>query len=266
MSGKEYLVYGGDTVCLEIRTRNDAIIVVDAGTGLRRLGNFLMEEGRYSYDFLFTHAHWDHLMGFPFFKPLYLEDVRIRMHGCPFTQQYVRRLVSRIMAPPNFPVDPSAIRAQMEYGDECPLSFAIDSVTIEPIPLSHPNRGSGYRFIEDGKVFVFLTDNELDHLHPGGLPFEAYRDFSAGADLLIHDAEYTPEEYVRTKGWGHSVYTRTVELALEAGARKLGLYHLNQDRSDQQMDLVVADSSKIVKNKGGRLECFAVAQDMTFTL
>jgi phosphoribosyl 1,2-cyclic phosphodiesterase len=266
VSGREYIKYGGDTTCIEIRTKDDQIIIVDAGTGLRRLGNQLVKEDRKSFSLIFTHAHWDHLMGFPFFKPLYLEQVEIRMEGCPFAQKYVETMLAKVMSPPSFPVQYSDIRARISYQPDCPTRFQIGTVSVVPIRLNHPNQGSGYKFIEDGKVFVFLTDNELEFAHPGGLTYEEYRAFSAGADLLIHDAEYTEEEYRETRGWGHSVYTTALELAIGAEVRKLGLFHLNQDRTDQDVDDMVANCQEIVSDRGAGLECFAVGCDTTFEL
>mgnify|MGYP001306773039 CR=1 FL=1 len=129
VSGREYLRYGGDTTCLEIRTRNDHVIIVDAGTGIRRLGNFLLQEKRYSYDLLFTHAHWDHLMGFPFFKPLYREEVEIRIQGCPFAQKFVETMLSRVMSPPNFPVRYGELTAHIVHEPVCPERFEIDGIS-----------------------------------------------------------------------------------------------------------------------------------------
>ncbi|MEW5734031.1 MAG: MBL fold metallo-hydrolase [Thermodesulfobacteriota bacterium] len=267
VSGPEYLRYGGDTTCLEIRTKEDDVIIVDAGTGLRRLGNMMKKEGKSSFDFLFTHAHWDHLMGFPFFKPLFDPNARVRMEGCPFARKYVEKLIARVMAPPNFPILPSAIQARIEYQDSCPTLFSIGPVQVMPVPLSHPNRGAGYKFVEDGKTFVFLTDNELDFLHPGGLPFEDYAEFCRGADLLIHDAEFTPKEYQEvTRGWGHSQFTRAVELGLAAGVKKLGMFHLNQDHSDDQIDAMEAEAKSIIAGRGSDMECVSVACGMVFEL
>ena len=118
-------------------------------------------------------------------------------------------------------------------------TFRIGSATVVPIPISHPNTGKGYKFIEDGKTFVFITDNELGFVHPGGLPFEDYVEFCSGADLLIHDGEYTAAEYPRLTEWGHSSYTDALELAFQAGVKRLGLFHLNQERSDDQIDRIV---------------------------
>ena len=266
VSGKEYLKYGGDTTCLEIRTKSNDIIIIDAGTGIRRLGNLLTKENQNKYHFIFTHTHWDHIMGFPYFKPLYSNHAEFRMHRCPFHSQLVKNIISNIMAPPNFPVKYSDIKAELFYEEACPTEFEIGSVKVVPIPISHPNGGSGYKFIEDGKSFVFLTDNELGFIHPGGLPYKDYVKFSSGADLLIHDAEYTPEEYKTFIDWGHSVYTDVLNLAFEAGVKKVGLFHLNQERTDREMNKIVKNCGKIIADKSNNMECFAVGCDMTFEL
>ena len=266
VSGKEYLKYGGDTTCLEIRTKSGDIIIVDAGTGIRRLGNQLAEEKCRDLNFIFTHAHWDHLMGFPFFKPLYCKSTRILLHRCPYHSKFVETILSKLMAPPNFPVKYADITAQLSYPDACPLEFEIGSVSVVPVALSHPNGGSGYKFIEDGRCFVFLTDNELGYIHPGGLAFGDYLEFARGADLLLHDAEYTPQEYKTFIDWGHSVYTDALDLAQKAGVKKLGLFHLNQERTDRQMDKIVKDCRDRIAAKGFNLECVGMTRDMVFEL
>ena len=266
VSGKEYTKYGGDTSCIEIRTKNDDIIIIDAGSGIRRLGNRLLREKRFQYTMLFTHAHWDHIVGFPFFKPIYLKKTRITMFGCPFAQSSVKEMIANIMSPPNFPICFEGIKSDFQYHNTCESLLHINSMTITPIPLSHPNQGQGFKFTEDGKSFVFLTDNELRFKHPGGLDFQDYLDFSTGADLLIHDAEYTEEDYKKTKTWGHSVYKDALKLAIDAGVEKLGLYHHNQERFDRGVDEIVKDCNKIIKNRQDSLECFAVNQDMEIEL
>ncbi|MBT8366304.1 MAG: MBL fold metallo-hydrolase [Deltaproteobacteria bacterium] len=266
VSGKEYLKYGGDTTCVEIRAKSGDTIIIDAGTGVRRLGNQLAAEKRYDLNFIFTHAHWDHLMGFPFFRPLYFKRFTIRMHGCPFHSNFVETILSKVMAPPYFPVKYGDIKAQMSYTKAWPTEFEIGSVTVIPIALSHPNGGSGYKLIEDDKIFILLTDNELGFIHPGGLAFADYMDFCNGSDLLIHDAEYTPGEYKRFIDWGHSVYTDSLELAQKAEVKKLGLFHLNQERTDAAMDEIVKDCRKRIAAKGLNLKCVGVTSDMVFEL
>lgn len=266
VSGKAYLKYGGDTTSLEIRTKSGDIIAVDAGTGIRRFGKRLVEENALGINFLFTHAHWDHLMGFPFFKPLYFKDARLLIHGCPFHSLFVESILSTVMAPPNFPVKYADVKAQMTYEKACPQEFKIGSVSVIPIPISHPNGGSGYKFIEDGKTFVFLTDNELGYRHAGGRRFNDYVEFAAGADLLIHDSEYTPEEYQTFIEWGHSVYTDVLKLAEQAKVKKLGLFHINQERTDDQMDDMVGTCQQYFDDNDLQIECVGVATDMTFEL
>jgi phosphoribosyl 1,2-cyclic phosphodiesterase len=172
VSGEEYLKYGGDTTCLEIRSKNDEIIIVDAGTGIRRLGNKLLSENRFEYSVIFTHSHLDHIVGFPFFKPVYHKKATIDILGCPATQGNIQKLLSRAMGAPLFPVPFEQLKANINYSGECALSFQVDSVEVFPINLSHPNVGMGYKFVEDGKKFVFLTDNELGYRHREGRSFE----------------------------------------------------------------------------------------------
>lgn len=266
VSGKKYFKYGGDTTCIEIRTKSDDIIIIDAGTGIRRLGTQLMKENRTHYHFLFTHAHWDHVMGFPYFKPLYSKDVVLEVHKCAFHNDFVEKILTNVMTPPNFPVNYADIKAKINYIEAHTKEFEIGSVKVVPIPISHPGSGSGFKFVEDGKIFVFLTDNELGFIHQGGLPYQEYRDFAYKADLLFHDAEYTPKEYETSIDWGHSTYTDVLNLAFDAKVKKLGLFHLNQERTDQQMDRIVESCKKIIDKEGRKLKCFAVKSDMTFKL
>jgi phosphoribosyl 1,2-cyclic phosphodiesterase len=266
VSGPAYLKYGGDTTCLELRTQDDEIIVVDAGSGVRRLGNRLIAENRDRFALLFTHAHWDHLMGFPFFKPIYVSGTNIAVYGCPFVQTSIKQMISNIMLPPYFPVNFADLKADLHYHDFCDTIFTIHSVEVTPIALSHPNQGVGYKICEQGKNFVFLTDNELGYRHPGGLAYEDYVAFSHQADVLIHDAEYREEDYQLTKAWGHSVYTQALQLAIDAKVKRFGLFHHNQERSDIAIDEIVADCRRIVREQKASLECFAVSQDMEITI
>ncbi len=260
VSGNQYLKYGGDTTCLEIRSRNDEIIIVDAGSGIRRLGNKLLGEQRYEYNIIFTHSHMDHILGFPFFKPIYNEKATINLMGCPTTQGDISKLLSRAMSAPLFPIQFDQLKAKINYTADCPISFRIDSIEISPINLSHPNMGMGYKFIEDERTFVFLTDNELGYRHRNGMTFGEYADFAKDADLLIHDAEYTPEEYKSVKTWGHSNYIDALNLALTARVKRFGLFHHNQDRSDADQDLIVQECRDIIKSKNRDMECFALTQ------
>lgn len=266
VSGAAYIRYGGDTTCLELRSHNDQVIIVDAGTGIRRLGNRLIKERKFDYKLIFTHSHMDHIMGFPFFKPVYEEKTKIDMIGCPTTQGNLKKLLAKAMAPPLFPVPFENLKAEVVYGDACSSTFSIDTIEISPINLSHPNVGMGYKFVEDGKTFVFLTDNELGYRHRDGATFAQYAAFSEGADLLIHDAEYTPEEYGDKMTWGHSTYLQALDLAIEAGVKALGLVHHNQERTDSDVDAIVEKCREIIRERRSPLNCFALTQETEIIL
>jgi phosphoribosyl 1,2-cyclic phosphodiesterase len=266
VSGEEFLKYGGDTTCMEIRTHNDEIIIVDAGSGIRRLGNKLLEEERFEYYMLFTHSHWDHILGFPFLKPIYLEETTLNVMGSPTTQDNLKVLLPRIMSAPHFPVPFHKLKARINYISISAESYFIDSVQLFSIDLSHPNFGLGYKFVENGKTFVFLTDNELGYRHRGGKDFKEYVEFSKNADLLIHDSEFTPEEYKTTRTWGHSTYADALELALEAGVKCFGLFHHNQDRNDSDQEVILEKCHEIIQSRKSDMDCFVLTQDTELTL
>jgi ribonuclease BN (tRNA processing enzyme) len=267
VSGEKFLKYGGDTTCLEVVSNNDDLVILDAGTGIRELGNKLVSEGdKRVINILLTHAHWDHLAGFPFFKPIYMQDTKIRIYGPLSTQESLKSIISKTMSHPYFPIEFEDISAEITFHEMAQSKVEIGSFKVDSVPLSHPNQGFGYKFIEDGKSFVFITDNELTHEHVGGKGFDDYVEFSKEADLLIHDAEYTPEEYKLTKGWGHSVYLDTLNMALKANVRRFGLFHINQERTDEAEDSLVEDCKRIISEKESTLECFAVASGMEIEL
>lgn len=266
VSGKEFTKYGGDTTCLEVRSNSGDLIIIDAGTGIRALGNKLIREKRRDINLLLTHAHWDHLAGFPFFKPIYRKDFEIRIYGPQSTQVSLKKIISKTMTAPYFPIELEDINAKINFLGMGLKNYSIGSVKIHTIPLSHPNQGVGYRLEEDGKSFVFLTDNELNYRHPYGLEYADYVKFSKGADALYHDAEYRREEYRETKGWGHSMYIDTVELALDAGVKTLGLFHQNQERTDAEVKKIERACLKIIKSRGSKMKCFAVGEGMEIKL
>jgi len=249
---------------VEVRSANGDVIVIDAGTGIRSLGLRLKEESVKQIDMLFTHAHLDHIMGFPFFPPIYEKGVHINVHGHPFGVPSYKSILKMIMANPYCPVDFSDIPASLTFDKVGVRPFKIGHFTITPILLSHPNGGIGYRIEEEGKSFVFLTDNELEYVHKNGLRKQAYIDFSANADLLIHDAEYTRDDYNRM--WGHSIFISATELGIAAKVKRLGLFHHNQRRTDDEIDEIVDAARAVIKRKKSKVECFAVSNRFELTL
>ncbi|MBP7736435.1 MAG: MBL fold metallo-hydrolase [Spirochaetes bacterium] len=277
VSGPQFIKYGGDTACVEIRTKNDEVIIVDTGTGVRELGNRLIDEKKKRIHIIFTHAHWDHIIGFPFFKPLYVTGTRIVIAGCSDSQIAINNIISNVMEPPFFPVKLAELKSAVHFAGTCQESITIDSIKIFPINLNHPNNAIGYKFIEDGKTFVYLTDNEigfkesgskkLAFRHPTGMDYGDYVSFSKGADLLVHDGEFTHEEYHRNRmSWGHSCSRDVIDLAMDAGVKRLGLFHINQDRSDAEVDAMVDECVAALKSRHSAMACSAIAQGDEITL
>ncbi len=266
VSGKQYIKYGGNTPCIEIRGAGDEVIIVDTGSGVRPLGNKLISEKKSRFHILYTHFHWDHILGLPFFRPVFMKKSEIKIYGCTFSSTSLKKMIAITMTNPYFPVQYGEVSANFSYKKICEKEFNIGNIKIKPIPLSHPNGGFGYKFTEDGKTFVYLTDNELGYRHKGGLTKSGYRKHCRDADLLIHDAEFRSQEYKNTKTWGHSVFNDALDLALSSGVSKLGLFHHNQDRSDKDVDLIIKECENIINKGKSGLKCFGVAQDTEIRL
>lgn len=265
--GEGTLRYGGNTTCLEIRTKTGCLLVIDAGSGIRLLGKKLLQrEDDRSFCLLLTHAHWDHLVGFPFFSPAYDSRYTIRVCGGTAARDSLRHALSQHMEAPYFPMAFEMMEADFRFECQNMGESCCHGDELEAIPLNHPNGGRGFKLTEDGKSFVFLTDNELGFAHEGGLGRDGYIEACRGADLLLHDAQYTDEEYQRTKGWGHSTITDAVDLALEANVRRLGLFHHDPDRTDDDIEAQVQFCKDRIRVAGIDLEVFAVAEEMIITV
>jgi phosphoribosyl 1,2-cyclic phosphodiesterase len=266
VSGSGFIRYGGDTTCVEVRSENGDLLILDAGSGIRALGDKLINNGIENIHLLFTHLHLDHIMGFPFFAPIYKRGVKITAYGCPFRLSSFSEAIHGIMRAPYFPVDLKKLSSNLIFKDIQNRSFKIGSMNISPVYLNHPNGGLGFRIEENGRVFVFLTDNELGDDLPGSQPLDLYIEFCKGADLLFHDAEFTVEEYARFKTWGHSSVTDTVELGLQAEVKRLGLFHINNRRTDKQLDDIVEESKLMISKKSKKMKCFAVGNTFEITI
>jgi len=258
VSGIPYATYGGDTTCVEVRSRDGQTVILDAGTGIRRLGCAMLAERRLECSLMLTHAHWDHIQGLPFFKLLYHSQARIHVYGGGFAHSSLEETIAGAMAAPYFPIQLDSTPASLSWHPVGEEPFALGALTVTPVRLSHPNQGLGYRFEADGRSFVFLTDNELGHQHPGGLARDDYVRFASNADLLLHDGEFTDAEYERTRTWGHSTYTDALALARDAGVARLGLVHHNQERCDDALDLIVESCVVACEAWGASPVCFAV--------
>jgi phosphoribosyl 1,2-cyclic phosphodiesterase len=237
----ENLRYGGNTSCVEVRV-NGHIYIFDCGTGFRNLGKQLSQENNghpLSAHIFLSHFHWDHIQGIPFFAPLYGDrDSSFIFHSSSRTRSLQRALEEQ-MADPYFPVNMSEMAAHRQFCNIDEGRIAFDNCTVESMWLNHPQGCLGYRMEAGGKVLVYATDNE-----PGDPVFDKnLRKLAEGADVLIYDAQYLPEEYAtRKQGWGHSHWREAVNVVMESGAKELILFHHDPDHSDSCIDAVVTQA------------------------
>jgi phosphoribosyl 1,2-cyclic phosphodiesterase len=250
--GPSTLKYGGNTACVEVRC-SDTLIILDAGTGIREFGETLVRRGKDAQDeradisghIFFSHLHWDHVQGFPFFDPIYQRGNAFHLYGGGGLDDTVRRIMSTQMCEPNFPVKLDCLPAALEFhevtnGDR----IRVGEVDVRVKRLNHPGGSFGYRLDEGGKVLVYATDTE----HVTGIDPDAL-DLARDADVLIYDSMYAPEQYlglwdnIPRRSWGHSTWEGAVELANAANVKRLVLFHHgNEDR-------VVEDIEKQAQDK-----------------
>jgi len=235
--------YGGNTSCLEIRC-GDYFLIFDAGTGIRRLGEQLMAEVPIDAHIYFTHSHFDHICGLPFFAPLFVPENRIQMAAGHLLPEYtLEKVLCEMMIAPLFPIPPDVFQADITYSD-----FNVGQ-TLEPCPglavrtgpLNHPNRATGYRVEFDGKSICYLTDTE----HPENGRDEAIVDLIRGADLVIYDSMYTDDEYPKYKGYGHSTWQEGVRLVEAAQAKTLVIFHHEPSHEDDFMDGIAKEAEAL---------------------
>jgi len=232
--------YGGNTPCVEIRHMGDPPIIIDGGTGIRWLGQKLAKEfepGSGEVNLFLTHFHYDHIQGIPFFGSLYHPLIRVNFYASVPAGQLERNLGEQVRSP-YFPVRMPAV--ENHYYEVPPGGVTLGAVRVLPVPLKHPDPVTGYRVETPHGVIVYGSD------HEHGLPEydEGLARAAQGADILIYDAHFTPEEYPNFKGWGHSTWLEATRIAKQAGVGKLFLFHHAPDHNDEEMARIEQEARK----------------------
>ncbi len=228
--------YGGNTSCLEVRCGGSSIIL-DAGSGIRELGNAMMENGPVDTDILFTHTHIDHIVGLPFFAPLYCADNALRMWaGHLLPEHCLEDVLCAMLVAPLFPIPMDIMAAKKDFNDfQCGETLPLKcGAVVKTGPLNHPNGATGYRIEFGGRSICYVTDTE----HVEGELDKNIIDLIAGADIFIYDCTYTEEEYPKYKGWGHSTWQAGVALADAANVGTFVVFHHEPTHDDAFMDAV----------------------------
>ena len=272
--GKDTVIYGGNTSCLEVRA-DEKLVIIDLGTGIKPLGDYLMandfKKGPIDVDIFISHTHWDHIMGFPMFTPLFIPTSRIRIRGpVSYEDETLEQIIGAHLTYRYWPVRINELSANIEYAQIKETSLDLgDGLWVTTKYLNHPILCLGYRFEYRGKSIVTAYDNEpFRNLFPTdpedpGYDEDAAREgeaaaaeenqkllrFFQGADVLIHDTQYTAAEYEKHLGWGHSTFERAINNANKAKVKKLVMFHHDPNRTDEQLQKLEQNYQKRIAGK-----------------
>jgi len=281
-----HLGVGGNTSCVEIRV-GDHVVACDAGTGIIPLGNALLAEGKVKEMLIvLTHYHWDHICGLPFFVPAFTPDWKIRFFGPGEDDEDVQELLAHQMRAPYFPVETETWLADIKYLKPGQGGITHGDIKLDYFHVHHPGTTFGYRINAAGKTIVYASDNEFLFLERNiDARYEEFDDrekelltsmkdeernlalrFMQGVDILIHDAQYTPHDYEKKRGWGHSCYIDTVNCAIDGGIKELYLFHHDPNYDDAAMEEIHRKANEIVAERGSSMKCHIAREGDTIEL
>jgi phosphoribosyl 1,2-cyclic phosphodiesterase len=240
--GPETVRYGGNTSCVEIRC-GERVLIFDAGTGLRPLGAHLDAQGTVDADLFFTHTHFDHICGLPFFSSAYAKTNKFRFWaGHLLPDHTLRYVLSEMMMAPLFPIPISVLGADISFHDfrSGETLNPAPGTTIRTATLNHPNGATGYRVEHAGKSICYITDTE----HTPGQPDQTVLGLINGADIVVYDSTYDDAEFAAHLGWGHSTWQEGIRLADVAKVKQLVIFHHDPGHDDDEMDRIAAAAAK----------------------
>ena len=267
--------YGGNTPSIAVRCDapgEEAVAILDAGTGVRALGSELSADGMpVNADLLVSHTHWDHIQGLPFFGPFFEEGNTIRIWGARQSGVGLEEILRNQMNPVVFPVPLEGLAAELRVNHVEAGEFQVDGFRVEAMRVRHPGTTLGFRLTpaEGGASFAYVPDNELGSGGTYDVPSawrKSFVEFLHGADVLVHDAMYKPDELERYRGWGHSSNLEAVELAVEAEVKQLVLFHHRPEHDDETVDTMLEQARAAARDQASGVEVIAAHEGLEITL
>jgi phosphoribosyl 1,2-cyclic phosphodiesterase len=280
--GKATVRYGGNTSCVEMRTASGELLIFDSGTGIRELGQALSSgNGPVSGHIFLSHTHWDHIQGFPFFWPAFVEGNDLTIYAGRDLDRELESVLAGQMEYAYFPVRLEDMHAAVRFRNLGEEQVTVGDARIDVQYMNHTGLTLGYRIHADDRLVVYATDNEPHDKafrdlggrgRPPATPWPVHLsdsrfvEFVRDADLLITDAQYTAEEFPQKVGWGHSTVEHAVDFAVVAGVKRLALFHHDPTRDDRAVDALVRRARRRVARQGSSLDVFAAAEGLTLTI
>lgn len=281
--GASTVQYGGNTSCTELYLDDESLIILDAGTGIKNLGDKLVRSGKKVRAYiLITHPHWDHIQGFPFFGPAFMEGNELTIVGPEAKGIKLSELIAEQMNKVYFPVKLSELRSKISFVPVKEDTIKVYNAKVQSFFVNHPGYTVGYRVTFNNKVLVYISDNEPFSRETSryftnnesevlrlfenydGDPNHRTIDFIKGADVLIHDSTYTPEQYNEHLGWGHSHYLFALRVAAESGVKNLFLFHYDPSLDDRTVDEIVGKCAGEIRKRGYSFQLSAAKEGLEF--
>lgn len=274
--GKNTVKYGGNTAChfLEV---GDKKIIIDAGTGIRELGSFIMQNMKppFEFDLFISHTHWDHIQGLPFFTPIYIPGTKINIYGPVNYSDSLENIVGNQMTYSYFPVNFNELKAELSFFDLTEKELDLGELKVKSKYLNHPVLTLGYRFEYNGKAFTTCYDTEpysndfspededifAEAQHTVDEMQNKLKNFISGSDLVIYDSQYMKEDFM--KGWGHSTVDDAVNNSLDAGVKKMAIFHHDPKRTDDQLEEMLSYAKKLVSESGSTMDIILSQEGLT---
>lgn len=264
--GPNTIKYGGNTSCVSI-THKNKVLILDAGTGIRDLGTELIKSPEKDIFILLSHSHWDHIQGFPFFKPIYQPGRSVYMFPTLLKKNIILSSLVEQMDGVHFPLTPDQVPSNFDFITNNPLDFlAKHGFNIIPVHLNHPGGAMGFNVRVQNKLICYFTDNEINPPYPKNIEYHKLIEECQNADILIHDAQYIEEDMQIKHGWGHSIIREVSKLGHDARVKNIIYFHHEPERTDDEIDEFAKIESDWLKNKNSQTNPIFSYEGLKITL